>query len=342
MAGGGEGVTVTVSRHFVSELFLGVPALAAERAALLRRAGISPRLLESPHGRVTVDQFATLYRLLVNECDDETPGFFARPLRGGTLKLLCLSLLEAPTLKVALHRYQLFFRILLDDFGYAVSHGDALVRIGLVESRTPAGNRILVHELMLKLLHGIASWMIARKIPPIMMECAYPQPEHSADYRYFYPGQLAFDRPQTAIYFDRAILDEPIRQTKRHLGAFLQRAPADWFYVSFEERLLSHRVREHLSRQHAYSASVAEVAEALHMSVRSLSRRLAAEGTRFQAVKDECRRDFAVQALTRSDQPLPGIAESLGFQDLACFSRAFRAWTGDTPAAYRRALATPR
>lgn len=333
-------MTVTVSRHFVGELFQGVPGMAAERASLLRRAGISPRLLESPHGRVTVEQFATLYRLLVNACDDETPGFFSRPLRGGTLKLLCLSLLEAPTLKVALHRYRLFFRILLDDFGYEVSHGDDLVRIGLVEHRPPAGSRILVHELMLKLLHGIASWMIARKIPPITLECAYPQPEHSADYRYFYPGRLLFERPQTAIYFDLAVLDEPIRQTKRHLGAFLQRAPADWFYVSFEERLLSHRVREHLTRHGAYAAGVAEVAAALHMSVRTLSRRLAAEGTRFQAVKDECRRDVAVQVLTRSDQPLAGIAERLGFEDQACFSRAFRAWTGDTPAAYRRASPT--
>lgn len=333
-------MTVTVSRHFVGELFRGVPQLHRERAGLLRRAGISPGWLEVPHGRVTVEQFATLYRLLVNECDDETPGFFSRPLRGGTLKLLCLSLLEAPTLKVALHRYRLFFRILLDDFGYEVSHGDDLVRIGLVEHRPPAGSRILVHELMLKLLHGIASWMIARKIPPLLMECAYPQPAHSADYRYFYPGRVLFDCAQTAIYFDRAVLDEPIRQTKQYLGAFLQRAPADWFYVSFEERLLAHRVREHLTRHGAYSAGVAEVAEALHMSVRTLSRHLAAEGTRFQAVKDECRRDFAIQALTRSEQPLTTLAEALGFQDQACFSRAFRSWTGDTPAAYRRANPT--
>ncbi|MGM0534919.1 MAG: AraC family transcriptional regulator [Pseudomonadota bacterium] len=330
-------MTVTVSMHFVNELFRGVPAIARDRTAYLKRAGISPFLLEAPHGRVTVEQFAELYRLLVNECDDETPGFFARPLRGGTLKLLCLSVLEAPTLKVALHRYTLFFRILLDDFCYDYSVEGERVRIALVERRPPAGSRILVHELMLKLLHGIASWMIARKVPPLLMECAYPQPAHSADYRYFYPGQVLFDRAQTAIYFDRAILEEPIRQTKKHLGAFLQRAPADWFYVSFEERLISHRVREHLTRHRTYDAGVAEVAEVLHMSVRTLSRRLTAEGTRFQAVKDECRRDFAIQALTRSDQPLARIAERLGFEDQACFSRAFRAWTGDTPAAYRRA-----
>ncbi|MCG6658834.1 helix-turn-helix domain-containing protein [Halomonas campisalis] len=335
-------MTVTVSMHFVNELFRGVPAMAAERGDYLKRAGISPFLLEAPHGRVTVEQFATLYRLLVIECDDETPGFFARPLRGGTLKLLCLSLLEAPTLKVALHRYKQFFRILLDDFGYDSSVEGDLARVALVEKRPPAGSRILIHELMLKLFHGIASWMIARKIPPILIDCAYAQPAHSADYRYFYPGRVRFDQAESALYIDAALLEEPVRQTKRHLGDFLQRAPTDWFYVSFEDRLVSHRVREHLARNLASSGSVRDVAVALHMSVRTLSRRLAAEGTHFQAVKDEFRRDYAIQALTRSDRPLLGISEALGFEDLACFSRAFKAWTGNSPAAYRRALGTSR
>ncbi|MGM0520723.1 MAG: AraC family transcriptional regulator [Pseudomonadota bacterium] len=312
----------------------------------LKRAGISPFLLGSSHGRVTVEQFATLYRLLVNEYDDETPGFFARPLRGGTLKLLCLSVLEAPTLKVALHRYTLFFHILLDDFAYDYRVEGDLARIALVEKQPLNGNRVLIHELMLKLFHGIASWLIARKIPPAMMECAYAQPPHSADYLYFYPGKVAFDCPQTVFYFDRALLEEPIRQTKRHLGEFLKRAPADWFYVSFEDRLFSHRVREYLMNEYlaphqSATANVKEVSEALNMSVRTLSRRLTVEGTHFQAVKDELRRDMAVEALTRSDEPLVSIAEGLGFEDQACFSRAFRAWTGNSPAAYRRATLMP-
>lgn len=332
--------------HFVRSLFDGLPQEAMSQQSYLKRAGISPFLLHSSHGRVTVAQFATLYRLLVNEYDDETPGFFARPLRGGTLKFLCLSLMEAPTLKVALHRYTMFFHILLDEFAYDYSTEGDLARIALVEKQPLNGNRVLIHELMLKLFHGIASWLIARKIPPAMMECAYAKPQHSADYLYFYPGSVTFDCSQTVFYFDRALLEEPIRQTKRQLGEFLKRAPADWFYVSFEDRLFSHRVREYLVKEYALlrkgpPANVKEVAEALNMSVRTLSRRLNIEGTHFQAVKDELRRDMAVEALTRSSEPLVGIAERLGFEDQACFSRAFRIWTGNSPAAYRRASVMP-
>ena len=330
-------MTVTVSMHFVNELFKGLPNSSTSPTRYLERAGISPFLLSAPHGRVTVEQFAELYRGLVNELDDETPGFFSRPLRGGTLKLLCLSMLDAPNLQVALHRYTQFFRILLDDFGYAFTLEGDLARMALVEHAPLTGSRTLIHELMLKLFHGIASWMIARKIPPILMECAYPQPPHSADYLYFYPGTVRFGQPQTAIYIDRGLLDHPIRQTKRHLGAFLKRAPADWFYVSFADRLLSHRVREHLSRHLTTSGTVHSVADALHISARTLARHLKREGTHFQAVKDEYRRDVAIQALTCSEKPLVSIAEALGFEDLACFSRAFKTWTGNSPAAYRKA-----
>lgn len=73
-------MTVTVSMHFVNELFKGIPN-SAPPARYLEQAGISPFLLSAPHGRVTVEQFAELYRGLVNELDDETPGFF--PVRCG-------------------------------------------------------------------------------------------------------------------------------------------------------------------------------------------------------------------------------------------------------------------
>nr|WP_290831073.1 AraC family transcriptional regulator [Halomonas sp.] len=323
--------------HFVNALFNNLPNSATPPTRYLERAGISPFLLAAPHGRVTVAQFAELYRVLVNELDDETPGFFSRPLRGGALKLLCLSMLDAPNLQVALHRYTQFFRILLDDFGYAFSVQGNLARMALVERRPLVGSRILIHELMLKLFHGIASWLIARKIPPILMECAYAQPPHSADYLYFYPGTVRFDQRQTAIYIDRGLLDHPIRQTKKHLGGFLKRAPEDWFYVSFEDHLLSHRVREHLTRHLRTAGTVHSVADALHMSARTLARHLKQEGTHFQAVKDEYRRDYAIQALTCSEKPLINIAEELSFEDLACFSRAFKTWTGNSPAAYRKA-----
>jgi AraC-like DNA-binding protein len=71
--------------------------------------------------------------------------------------------------------------------------------------------------------------------------------------------------------------------------------------------------------------------------VRTLCRRLAAEATTFQAIKDEVRRDIAIQRLTRSGDAIAEIAYDVGFDNPTAFHRAFRHWTGSTPNTYRRA-----
>jgi AraC-like DNA-binding protein len=73
----------------------------------------------------------------------------------------------------------------------------------------------------------------------------------------------------------------------------------------------------------------------MHTSVRNLSRKLRNEGTSFQAIKDELRRDVAIQLLTKTDKPIAVIGADLGFDSPTTFHRAFKAWTGSTPGAYR-------
>ena len=79
-----------------------------------------------------------------------------------------------------------------------------------------------------------------------------------------------------------------------------------------------------------------EFSGSIHFSVRTLARKLQAEGTSFQAIKDELRRDVAIQLLTQSRLAVAQIGQRVGFEDATCFQRAFRQWTGSAPGAYRR------
>jgi AraC-like DNA-binding protein len=82
------------------------------------------------------------------------------------------------------------------------------------------------------------------------------------------------------------------------------------------------------------------VAAELHMSARTLHRRLEAEGTRFGEVLDRVRERRARRLLEDPAMPLAEIAYRSGFADLATFSRAFKRWTGIAPGAFRRSKAT--
>lgn len=82
--------------------------------------------------------------------------------------------------------------------------------------------------------------------------------------------------------------------------------------------------------------SVQRAARQLGLSVRTLQRRLRDEGVTHRAVVDTVREAMALRLLTESEYRVSEIAERLGFSDTATFHRAFRRWTGGTPAAYRR------
>src|SRR6185436_9377409 len=98
------------------------------------------------------------------------------------------------------------------------------------------------------------------------------------------------------------------------------------------ELLLAQRTRERLKRG---SHSAASLAEELNLSVRTLYRQLHEEGTSLQALKDEARRDKALDLLRRTEKPIKQIAQAVGFRSEKSFARAFQSWTGSAPTAYR-------
>ncbi|WP_233870192.1 AraC family transcriptional regulator [Paraburkholderia adhaesiva] len=301
----------------------------------LKQAGVAPELLGEPGARVTEEQFSAFYQALAIELDDEMPGIFSRPFRSGTLKFLCLSLLDARNLDTALHRFGQFFHIVLDDFRVASRRSGPLAQVELCPNPDYGPIGPLGQELMLKLVHGVCSWLIGQKIPLLQVEFACPQPPHARDHRYFFSGPVRFGCETTLMRFGAAYLDMPIRQSKRNLRTFLARSPGDWIFESFSEQRVGHRVRQYLAGTLPDIPTIEDAAGNLHCSVRTLCRHLAAEDTSFQSLKDELRRDIAIQRLIDTQDTIAAIAGDIGFDDPSAFHRAFRHWTGSTPGTYR-------
>jgi AraC-like DNA-binding protein len=92
------------------------------------------------------------------------------------------------------------------------------------------------------------------------------------------------------------------------------------------------QVREQL---HRGEVRIRPLARALHLSVRTLQRRLGEEGTSFAGLVDQVRQEEARALVQRSDLSLATVAAHLGFAEFATFSRAFKRWTGMAPGAYR-------
>ena len=97
-------------------------------------------------------------------------------------------------------------------------------------------------------------------------------------------------------------------------------------------QLVATRLEEHVRRGQVH---IRKLARELHMSVRTLQRRLDDEGTSFAALLDQAKHRHARALVDDRQLSLPEIAALLGFGEVASFSRAFKRWTGSAPGAYR-------
>jgi AraC-like DNA-binding protein len=88
-------------------------------------------------------------------------------------------------------------------------------------------------------------------------------------------------------------------------------------------------------------AQAQTVAKALAVSVRTLSRRLAAEGTTYAEVVDQLRRSLALQYLKDPGMSLSQIGWLLGYEGSTSFNHAFRRWTGRSPSIARNEKRLP-
>lgn len=328
----------TVPIEFVRQLLDGPELDNSARLGFLSRAGIPADLLESRQARVTTDQFTALYRIMIIALNDESPGMFKQPLKRGTLKFLALGVVQCHNLVAALKHFCQYFRVVLDDLHFELKLTQCTVSVLLrPRSAEVAGNRF-AQEVLLMLVQGMVSWLAGHKMPIVRLDLAYPVPGHASEYVLFFPGPAQFNQQVTAIHFDRNLLSSPVRQHPSTVQDFLAGAPKDWMFVSFAERIVSHHVREHLESQLTEDTTIQRVAADLLMSTRTLARRLHEEGTSFQAIKNELRRDVAIQLLTQTELPTAIISARIGFHDDTSFYRAFHRWTGSSPGVYRSGI----
>jgi AraC-like DNA-binding protein len=132
-------------------------------------------------------------------------------------------------------------------------------------------------------------------------------------------------------------LELPLRRDEAALQRMLDTALTLTVLQYRKDRLLLTQVKQALAMHPQDTHSAEDLAPLLNLSPRSLHRQLKEEGTSLQVLKDEVRRERAIELLQRTRKPVKQVAESAGFQNEKSFIRAFKQWTGQTPAAFRDA-----
>ena len=324
----------TVAMYFVNAA---VTALTGDaRARVLGRAGIQPELLSLGHARVSAGSFARLWLAVGHELDDEFFGLDARPMKVGSFALLTQSLLTSGDLARALKRCLRSFALFLDNVSAELHVAEGVVTVRVHNRISSPSRRLFADETFLVMVHGLLCWLIGRRIPLTGVAFAAAKPPHAGEHAVMFTQALAYDAPHTWLQFDAHLLAAPVVQNADTVRPFLRNAPQSVFLKYKNEDSWTARLRRQLrSVAGADWPLLDDMAEVFHVAPTTLRRRLESEGTSYQGIKDQLRRDAAIHHLCHSNLGIAEIAHRLGFQEPSAFHRAFKKWTGAQPGEYR-------
>lgn len=305
----------------------------------LRLAQITPAQLKDPDGRMTARQMEALSAAAMQELDDEGLGAFTRQLPWGSYGMLARASLTAPDLGVAIKRWCRHHGLLTDDIRLQLSTVGATAAVTLALRRPlPEAVRELSIAFILRNIHGLACWFIDSRITLQGAQFPFAAPAHADAYPHMFPGgPLQFGASEAAIRFDGQYLRLPLRRDEKALTLLLRQRALNITVLQYRrDRLLVPQVRQALATHPGRSHSAEGIAGLLNVSARTLHRQLKEEGASLQQLKDEVRFDCARELLLRSAKPVKQVAAAAGFRNEKSFIRAFRQWSGQTPAEFRR------
>jgi AraC-like DNA-binding protein len=304
---------------------------------LLASVGLSTDLEPTGwHGQsVDEDAYYDLIERVTADGDDGLPFRYAEALHPDDLGALGLALKTAPTVEGALRRLVRYVLVLSDTLEYELVDRDGrrlLVLAGRPHHRRGAA---IANECALAAVVSVLRQIVGTALAPDEVMFSHGGHSDGGAHREFFGCTVSFQAPLDAIDLGGDVLSCPTLLGDEGLSTYLL-AQLDDLTAQVSQRSLVASVRGAIADQLPEGQpSKSQVARRLGMSERTLHRRLAEVGESFQDLATRTRHEAAESLLRSGDQSLAEVAFLTGFSDQTAFTRAFKRWSGTTPAAFR-------
>lgn len=331
--------SISISNYFVRAILANVNDAGLSADALMQQCGLPPELQHNTQARISAVKFGKLQALVMESLNDEGLGYTPQRYLMGTWGNMCHAVIHCTSLGHALSRFCRFYQMF--EFGIQPSlelEGDE-ARLVFSPGKITSPLQIYAWEHMMFNAHRFASWLVRQHLPLTAAELSYPAPDHAEDYRHLFLGQpVYFNKSRCCLIFHRSLTELPLAQNEQSLRRFLQHPNLVLLIQQYRQMSWSTQVRSILNRNLMDSPSVEDIADRVGLHPQTLRRRLAQEGTTYNDLKTQCRRDTALYLLGKSNLSIEQIALRAGFSETSAFTRAFKGWTGVPPQNYRQRM----
>ncbi len=339
--------TITVPTGYVKQLLDQVAEQNYNVDELLDYVGIDAREIES-QTEFSAKKFGYLYQHVMYMTQDECFGMLSgSKLPLGAFRMMCHAIIQCKNMGHAINRASDFHEIIRGakikprlirqgEFGRVFFSGvDSLEQSEIEELiAIEEPNRIC---MSLSVWHHFISWLIGERVELEGVNLSFSQQQATTNCQNRFQATINYDQQDNSFIFPERYLEYPIIQTEETLKGFLKTAPYQLLVMVDDSGSLKNQVVALIGQNFSMNPPSAEkVARTLNMSLSTLRRRLLEEGTTFQKIKDECRKNSAIKYMGSPQLSIMDVAELMGFDEPSAFFRSFKRWTGMTPGEYRQ------
>ena len=329
----------TASIRVLRPIVAGLTAAQVDAALVLKQLGADPEIMSDPDARVPHELAIGFWLAALKATGDPCFGLHAaETLRPGTLDVADYAARASTNFRAGLECYIRFTKLNHDVAQFTITAEGEHARIthglpgGRVLPRAPAEYIAGAWVVLGHQMTGV-DWQAEE------VEFGHAEPDDLSEYRRLFGAgaRFKFGADRISMVFPSGVLDLPLVEANaglcevltRHAEQLLGQMPS---VDSFSDQVRGMIVKE----LQGGDPGVENLAEKLRMSASTLHRRLKDEGSSHRQILDSLRAELAERYLGERGLAVSEVAFLLGFSEASAFHRAFKRWTGKTPAAFRQ------
>lgn len=327
---------ITMAGRLAMPLLTGLRTRGVDVESILTRIGLDEDEMRSMSGRISMEAFMDLHTSVVAATGDRmAPLRMANELDRDAFPLAFHLLGTQATIRDGYRFVAPYRATIVDRIEYTLTEHGELAHITFEIDGKPLIPPAFA-EYLIVLVLALGRMLIPDSIAPTEIHFAHRWPRHTESVDELVGCPVHFGMPSVCFVFPNPQLNAAITGADPHFGQILASATDQWMADQPLSDRLRDRARRWLGQRKLEQGepTAAEVATALHMSERTLRRKLEAEGTSVRDLLDDVRKERAVAWLEEGRTTIDEIAFRLGFSGASAFRRAFKRWTGSSPAAF--------
>ncbi|MGI9318397.1 MAG: AraC family transcriptional regulator [bacterium] len=305
---------------------------------LFEKAGIDPKLMKDLSARISQSALDKLWFSIAEEVNDPCFGVkLGKFWHPSYMHALGYSWLASSTLRSALNRLVRFIHVVNQKVVIDLSEKNDLATLSWTNPSPIEGDDWRADGVM-SVIVSMCRANYGDKLDPVSVSFKHSKPICAGDFYAYFRCPVSFDAGFDCLVLTKESIDK-VLPSANPLISQINDSEIVKYLAKLNTNDIIQRTKAAIIEQLADGrASDSTIAKSLHMSNRTLQRKLNESGTTYKKLLTEVRKELAMKYIQNRQLTLTELSFQLGFSEMSAFSRAFKQWTGRSPRSYRQSI----